>query len=71
MYYILYSYNKAGEKKIFQIVKSPKNFSIHLLKKIHIYISEPMQFKPMSFKGQLYILPKTNQLFALRLHTWH
>lgn len=30
-----------------------------------------MQFKPMSFKGQLYILPKTNQLFALRLHTWH
>lgn len=48
MYYILYTYNKISWRKYFSnCYKCPKNF----LKKIH----GPSKFKPMLFKGQMYV----------------
>ena len=60
MYYILYSYNKANERKenaIEKIISKRKyicSFVCIYWKNLHV--SGHMQFKPVLFKGQLYFL---------------
>lgn len=64
MCYMLYSCNKAGNKKCYEEnYKKEKIQDYTVLIKKNPRVSEPTKFKPMVFKGQLYVflLPGRNQ----------